>query len=144
MNVDPVGAYSRQRIYETFYLWHVPEEFALTFYHYLTKGFHPGGFFTAVIANDWAGAIQHSHVSNSVQSLKNLTGWIQNVMPAEARGSYDTVEKWCYHITEEQRIAILTQYRLVLPGSVETFMALKGDDAELPDLSDPMYRTYEE
>lgn len=79
-----LGKYSRARFLESVYLdgvvsgfWHSP---AL----YLLYGIEAGSFFTAVLANDFFGAMTHSHPSNSVNELKKA-GNLDS--PNLARGS---------------------------------------------------------
>lgn len=120
-----VGPYSRKRILETMANWHVPNDYAQPLYNYLVWGLPPGGFFTSVLANDWAGAIQRSHPNNTIEALKAATGWIYDYVPLEARGSYEAVDAWCDMDTESRK-AILLERHLVRSDKEETVMALKG------------------
>jgi hypothetical protein len=60
--------------------------------NYLVYGYAPGSCFSAVLANDFFGAIGSSHSMNSVEAFKALAGWILNAFPAEAYGSYQAVD----------------------------------------------------
>jgi hypothetical protein len=85
---------SKDRLYQTFLQWDVPLEWAEIIERYLVNGFPPGGFFTALFANDAWGAIANSHPMNTISALKNLTGWIVNSGLEEAFGSYEIVQQW--------------------------------------------------
>jgi len=76
-----ITVYSRNRFYETFSKWDVPRDFADPMANYLVYGYEPGGFFTALLANDFFAAIQSSHPANTVEALKCLVGWINDCMP---------------------------------------------------------------
>jgi len=125
--------YSRNRVLETFKRWDVPNEYAQPFYNYLIYGYNPGSFFTSVLANDFAGAIQRSHPSNSIEALKQLTGWIYECMPRESFGSYDAVNVWSIKEDDERR-AILEQHNLIYTAKEETWQALKGTPTHEPVL----------
>ena len=101
-----IPVYSRNRLYETFTKWDVPRDFADPMANYLVYGYHPGGFFTALLANDFFAAIQSSHPSNTVEALKFLVGWINDCMPTEAYSNYNRVSEWC-RLSEDHRRAIL-------------------------------------
>lgn len=117
--------YSRNRILETFAHWDVPRDFSDPMYNYLVYGFGPGSFFTALLANDFMGAVGHSHPLNTLQALKALAGWINECCPTEAYGSYNEVNAWC-DMTAELRRPILEKCRIVYTEKEEVWMALKG------------------
>lgn len=117
---------SEDRFYESIDYWEVPLEFAETMYNYLVYGFSPGGFFTAVLANDYHGAIGRSHPLNTIAALKALSSWMANCMPREALGSYDAVTKWC-NATPAHRRKALEQKELIYTPKEETWMAVKGE-----------------
>lgn len=70
-----------------------------TLANYVVYGFHPGGFMTAVIANDLyraACAADHQNKEN----LAHIAEWVfwsmdKNSDVRQAYGSYDAVKKWC-------------------------------------------------
>ena len=64
--------YSEGRLRDSLRKWHIDDEFAVPMYNYLVFGFEPGGFFKGWYARD-AMSIVHSHPSNSVEALKNLS-----------------------------------------------------------------------
>jgi hypothetical protein len=105
--------------------WEVDNDYAEPMYNYLVHGFNPGSFFSSVLANDFLGAVSHSHPGNSIPALKKLGGWIYDYMPREAFGSYKAVDAWC-SATDEQRRGILEHYGLVLSEEQETWEILKG------------------
>lgn len=128
-----VSQYSRNEILKGMAQWEVPKDYADPMYNYLVHGFSPGSFFTAVLANDFMGAVQHSHPANTIAALKALVGWINDYMPTEARGSYEAVGRWSKK-TEVQRRQILEQVRLIYTEKEETWMALKGEPTVEPTL----------
>ena len=128
-----LSQYSKNIILKTFSIWEVPKDFADPMYNYLVHGFAPGSFFTAVLANDFLGAVARSHPGNHMESLKSLGGWMRDTMPHETYGSYKAVDDWCY-LTEDARRAILEENKLVYTARDETFMIIKGDPAHEPVL----------
>jgi hypothetical protein len=125
--------HSRNRLLETFQKWDVPKEFAEPMYNYLVHGFSPGGCFTAVLANDFHGAIGGSHPRNTVEAFKCLSGWIQEQVPTEAKGSYNNVEVWC-SLPADVRRAMLEDYELIHTEQQEVWMSLQGDPVVEPVL----------
>ena len=117
--------FSRARLYRTFNQWDVPMDFADPMANYLVYGYEPGSCFTAVLANDFVGAIRSSHPSNSVEAFKALAGWLYSHVPPEAYGSYDQVKAWVELDTDVRR-AILERNRLIYTAKEETWLALKG------------------
>jgi Txe/YoeB family toxin of Txe-Axe toxin-antitoxin module len=126
-------AHSRNRLMKTFERWDVPKEFAEPFYNYLVLGFRPGGCFEAVLANDFAKAIQRSHPLNTVEAFKALASWIADTVPEEAHGSYLKVKAWC-DLTEGQRRIILEHNRLIYTNKEEVVLILKDDPTVEPIL----------
>lgn len=118
--------YSENRLNETFVHWSVPRDYADPMFNYLVHGFEPGSFFTSVLANDFVGAIQHSHPANSIPALKALVGWLQSVCPAHARGSYEDVKNWC-QLDAGIRRKFLECNDLVYTEQQEIMMALKNE-----------------
>jgi hypothetical protein len=128
-----ITVYSRDRLYETFSNWDVPREFADTMANYLIYGYQPGSCFTAVLSNDFIGAMRSSHPANSIEAFKALAGWIWDCCPKEAYGSYAQVESWC-DITSAMRRPILEKRRLVFTEKEEVWMALKDTPTHEPVL----------
>jgi hypothetical protein len=109
---------------KTFSKWDVTKDFADPMYNYLVFGWSPGGCFTSVLANDFAGAISRSHPANTIEAFKALVGWINDTVPEEAHGSYEKVNAWC-NINPEQRRIILEYNRLIYTAKEELFMVIK-------------------
>lgn len=118
--------YSQNRIRETFSKWGVPKDFADPMYNYLVYGYQPGSCFTAILANDFIGAVRHSHPQNTVEALKALTGWMADTLPTSIYGSYGKVDAWC-DMTSAMRRPILEQHHIVYTSKEEVWMALKGE-----------------
>jgi hypothetical protein len=118
---------------ETCARWTVPGDFADPMLNYLAYGYKPGSCFSAVLANDWRGAIGSSHSMNSVEAFKALTGWIHDVFPAEARGSYQAVDQWC-QLDAVVRRAILERQGLIYTQHEEVFKILQNEHTVEPVL----------
>jgi hypothetical protein len=129
---DPLGSLnivSRNRMYNTFLSWNVPEDFAMPMYNYLVYGLAPGSFFSAVLENDFRKAIRHSHIGNNIIALKALTGWIHECMPNQAYGSSYLIAEWL-KLDGVQRRKILEAYDLIYTVQEETFKLLKNKTSE--------------
>ena len=126
-----LSEHSRNRLMHTFSLWDVQQEYRGHVYGYLVQGWPPGSFYTAVFANDFAGAMAHSHPSNRIDTLKYLSGWIQSHMPEQARGSYDAVEKWLGMSHDDRRTA-LEQAELIYDVKTEVWLILKNENTSNP------------
>ena len=122
-----ITIFSHERLYQTFKEWEVPNDFADPMANYLVYGYEPGSCFTAVLANDFAGAIRSSHPSNSVEAFKALAGWIYSHVPPQAYGSYERVRAWL-DLNADERRAILEHNRLIYTAKEETWLALKGEE----------------
>lgn len=102
-------------------------------YNYLVYGYSPGGFFESMFANDFMTAMRRSHPANSLEEMKNISGWILNCCPTEAWGSYDKVRAWP-RIDSKDRRQLLEDWKLVYTEQDEIMMALKGRPAIEPIL----------
>ena len=122
-----ITVFSRNRLYRTFKQWEVPNDFADPMANYLVYGYEPGSCFSAVLANDFIGAIRSSHPSNTVEAFKALAGWIYSHVPPQAYGSYDKVNAWC-DLDPDSRRSILERNRLIYTTKEETWLALKGEE----------------
>ena len=116
--------YSKKRIYDTFTKWRVERDFAEPMYNYLVFGFEPGSCFTSVLANDFYGAMIRSHPANTVEAFKALAKWIQDTVPSEARGSYESVRYWTA-LDAEARRNILEEHELIYTSEKEVWMTLQ-------------------
>jgi hypothetical protein len=124
--------YSENRFYETFVTCNVPKEFADPIYNYFVHGFSPGSFFTALLANDFVGAMCRSHPANTVEGLKMLSIWLQNSgLKTQAWGNYNTVDRWL-RMDEGLRRALLEQAELIYSQEQEIMMTLKGEKTYTP------------
>jgi hypothetical protein len=101
--------------------------------NYLVYGYQPGSCFTAILANDFIGAIRSSHSSNTVEAFKALASWIKEHCPELAYGSYGRVDAWC-DMTSEMRRPILEKKRIIYAEKEEVWMALKGEQTVEPVL----------
>jgi len=128
-----ITVYSRNRLYETFSKWDVPRDFADPMANYLIYGYEPGGFFTALLANDFFAAIQSSHPSNTVNAFKSIAGWINDCMPLEAYSGYNRVSEWL-HLDEDRRRAILEKYELIYTEQEEIMLTLRSESTDEPVL----------
>jgi hypothetical protein len=122
-----ITVFSRDRLYKTFTQWDVPTDFADPMANYLVYGYEPGSCFTAVLANDFVGAIRSSHPSNTVEAFKALAGWLYSHVPPQAYGSYEQVRAWL-DLDADERRAILEHNRLIYTAKEETWLALKGQE----------------
>ena len=122
-----ITVFSRDRLYKTFTQWDVPTDFADPMANYLVYGYEPGSCFTAVLANDFVGAIRSSHPSNTVEAFKALAGWLYSHVPPQAYGSYERVRAWL-DLDADERRAILEYNRLIYTAKEETWLALKGQE----------------
>lgn len=129
-----LAVHSKNRIMESAREWSVPREYFDPVFNYLVHGFAPGSFYTALLANDFFGAMQHSHPGNSIPELKHLTSWIVSSIPFEAFGSYQKVTDWL-RLTDDQRRSLLVKRGLVYTPEEEVMLTLKGVTTYEPMLS---------
>jgi len=125
--------YSQNRILETFAHWHVPKDFARPMYDYLIYGHQPGSCFTAVLANDFMGAITRSHPSNSVEEFKSLARWIRDTLPIESYGNNLAVKHWL-NLEDKDRRRVLENHQLIYTEKEEIMLILKGETTVEPML----------
>ena len=128
-----LSKYSKNTLLGSFAEYSVAKDFADPIYNYLVHGYEPGGFFTAMLANDYMGAISRSHPGNTIEALKALATWIVNEMPKESWGSYKIVFAWL-EMPVEKRRAILEESRLIYPEQTEIMMILKDEKTVEPML----------
>lgn len=124
-------AYSRNKILHTFATWRVPEDFAKPMYNYLIYGLSPGSCFTAILANDFMGAINHSHPANTIDALRSLSHWIADTLPDQVHGSYDKVRLWQDN-NEAARRLILEQRKIIFTEKEEVCLVLKDTPTHEP------------
>jgi hypothetical protein len=123
--------FSRDRMMLSATRWTVPRDFFEPLYNYLVHGFEPGSFWSAVLANDFMRAVQHSHPSNDIPALKNTVGWILDSWPKAAYGDYSTIQTWIAFSGHERRL-YLEQHNLIYSEQEEIMMALQGKKSYEP------------
>jgi hypothetical protein len=72
----------------------IPEHTQQSIQNYLLRGYNPGGFVTAILANDLDRAVSVADTVNR-QMFWAIARWVQTRCPDSARGSYEAVEAWC-------------------------------------------------
>jgi hypothetical protein len=117
--------FSRNRMMLSATRWSVAREYFDPLYNYLVHGFEPGSFWTAVLANDFMGAVQRSHPSNDIPALKHVVGWIQDSFPLESYGNYHMVRGWA-NLEPIDRRLILESACMIYTEQEEIMMGLKG------------------
>jgi hypothetical protein len=126
--------HSKNRFMGTFAQYEVPKEYADPIFNYLVHGYHPGGFWNAVFANDFMSAMARSHPANSIPELKKTVSWIMNhLVNGVTHGSYEVVKEWLKMPVEERR-EILEAMGLVYSEQQEIFMILKDKPTHEPHL----------
>lgn len=75
-------------------LFAIPERMEGPIRRYLEDGIPPGGFLTAVFANDLVGAFGKADSENAA-NLSAYAAYLYNRCPRGAWGSYERVENWC-------------------------------------------------
>lgn len=71
----------------------LPEDLQGPLRRYIEEGIPPGGFLTAVLANDLAGAVGRADHVN-IRRIPEIVKWIYNEAPHTCWGSYDKVNEW--------------------------------------------------
>ena len=126
-----LSEHSRNRLLHSFSLWDVQQEYSQHVSDYLVNGRSPGGFYTAVLANDFMSAVIRSHPGNQIDALKGLAGWISNTMPTAAWGSYDRVQTWLRMSPDDRRM-VLEQCDLIYDTKTEMWLVLKNEHTTNP------------
>ncbi len=117
--------HSRNRMRGAASHWSIPAEYFDPLYNYLVHGFEPGSFWTAVLANNFARAIQHSHPGNSISALKNTVGWMQDQWPTMSYGNFQVVHHWLALDAAERR-QHLEEAHLIYTEQDEIMLVLGG------------------
>ena len=71
----------------------IPEHTRESLFNYLTKGWAPGGFVTAMLAMDMERAVYAADVVNG-PNMQKIARWIIEYCPNASWGSYEQVEAW--------------------------------------------------
>jgi hypothetical protein len=126
-----ITKFSRDRMMLTATRWSVPRDYFDPMYNYLVHGFAPGSFWSAVLANDFMRAVQHSHPSNTIDALKHTVGWIRDNFPEEAYGDSNKVILW-QDLESVQRRRILESKDMIYTEQEEIMLALQGKKSHEP------------
>ena len=95
-------------------------------FNYLVYGWEPGGFLTAVMANDLLRAATVADVEN-VKRLAHVARFVVYALPQASYGSYDQVKTWL-QLTDQEREEILVTAQL-LPDTFELIRLMSEDHA---------------
>ena len=71
----------------------IPEHTRETLVNYLTKGWEPGGFVTAMLAMDMERAVYAADFVNG-PNMQKIARWIIEYCPKNSWGDYETVNYW--------------------------------------------------
>jgi hypothetical protein len=126
-----ITKFSRDRMMLRATAWSVPREYFDPLFNYLVHGFEPGSFWTAVLCNDFMGAIQRSHPGNTIEALKRTVGWIQDAFPPGSYGDYSRIKQWM-DLEPHQRRLTLEECRLIYTEQEEIIKGLRGDRSTEP------------
>ena len=126
-----ITKFSRDRMMLTATRWSVPRDYFDPLYNYLVYGFEPGSFWSAVLANDFMRAVQHSHPGNDIPALKSTVGWIRDNFPEEAYGDSNKVILW-QDLESVQRRRILESKDMIYTEQEEIMLALQGKKSHEP------------
>ena len=72
----------------------LPEHMQGAARRYVEKGIAPGSFLTALLANDFMGAVGRADDTNQ-RALMDWARWIHNEIPNGCHGNYERVTEWC-------------------------------------------------
>ena len=71
----------------------LPEHMQDAMRRYMANGIQPGSFLTAVLANDFMGAVGRADAINSAR-LRDYAVWLYNHAPRGSFGSPEQVKQW--------------------------------------------------
>ena len=129
-----LSVHSKNKILQTFAQYEIPKEYVDPIFNYLVHGFHPGGFWNAVFANDFMSAMARSHPANTIVALKKTVSWMTNhLINGTTHGSYQVVDQWLQKPVAERR-EILEALGLVYYEQSEIVMILKDVPTHEPHL----------
>ena len=102
--------------YEYYHDWNLRNVYiAQTLEHYVMRGFEPGGFATAVLANDLFAAVSRAdHWNRGI--IQEIAQEITKNVPKTAYGSYEAVQAWIDD--EDERRSKYVTWR-ILQGTVK-------------------------
>ena len=93
-------------------------------FNYLVYGWEPGGFLTAVMANDLYRAATVADVEN-IKRLAHVARFVVYALPHGCYGNYDQVKTWL-RLTDQAREEILVAAQL-LPDTFELIRFMSED-----------------
>ena len=76
--------------------WEIRPEMLEALDRYVTKGYQPGGFLTAVLAHDLMEACKRADDWN-LPNLPAYAAYLYNELPGNCHGSYEIVAHWVQH-----------------------------------------------
>jgi len=74
----------------------IPDRTKQTIDDYVKHGWNPGGFVTAVLANDLMNSFGRADEENQVAML-SIVKYVYNNTPMSCHGSYEAVNAWLKH-----------------------------------------------
>jgi hypothetical protein len=83
-------------------MWNIPFNIKDALENYVERGYMPGSFTSAVLANDLIVAVMVADPI-SLASLRDIVGYVISEVPADARGSYAKMERWAQDIRSRAR-----------------------------------------
>ena len=108
-------------------IWtHITMDCQEAIFGYLVYGWEPGGFLTAVMANDLYRAATVADIAN-VDHLAYVAKFVVYALPQASYGNYDQVEIWS-RLTDEEREAVLVTADL-LPDTFELIRLIAEEHA---------------
>ena len=69
---------------------------------YVEHGYEPGGFVTAVLANDLMASFGRADHENQA-TLFQICSYVYNEIPLSCHGSYEKVEEWLKRVRETKQ-----------------------------------------
>ena len=108
-------------------IWtHITMDCQEAIFGYLVYGWEPGGFLTAVMANDLYRAATVADIAN-VDHLAYVAKFVVYALPQASYGNYYQVKTWL-RLTDQAREEILVAARL-LPDTFELIWLIAEDHA---------------
>ena len=86
----------------------IPDHTQQTLNHYLLYGFEPGGFVSAMLAQDYESALYRADTGNR-QMFWAIAMWIREFAPEESQGSYAAVEAYCKDKEAQERFRLFCE-----------------------------------
>ena len=108
--------------------WRIPNSLTeSTMENYVMHGLSPGGFLTAVLADDYERASATADSWNS-RDLDNIIEAVAYACPEKASGSYEAVKDWCSD--KDGRRSKYVTWAHLNGGVAPTVLALRYDLAK--------------